>query len=120
MSVNSSEEEGGHPAVWLRVRILNSLVFSLRTTVRAVRDSLREADQSFAARLRIIVSVSEQHVTLERILDGDFCRPVGYNRAIVDTEGKLVQALSIAAEVIFEYRQGESSQIPHRLCSKVR
>src|SRR5271157_352420 len=46
MSVNSSQEEGGKPGVWLRVRILNSLVFSLRTTVRAVRDSLREADQS--------------------------------------------------------------------------
>jgi hypothetical protein len=29
--------------VWLRVRILNSLVFSFSTTVRAIRDSLREA-----------------------------------------------------------------------------
>jgi len=30
--------------VWLRVRMLKSLVFSFRTTVRAIRDSLREAD----------------------------------------------------------------------------
>src|SRR5205085_7788180 len=37
MSVNSSQDEGGAPGVWLRVRILNSLVFSLRTTVRALR-----------------------------------------------------------------------------------
>src|SRR6185437_12379230 len=35
MPVNSSQEEGGELDVWLRVRILNSLVFSLRTTVRA-------------------------------------------------------------------------------------
>jgi len=47
MSVNSSLEEGGEPGVWLRVRVLNSLVFSLSTTVRAIRDSLREADQTF-------------------------------------------------------------------------
>src|SRR5579862_3477094 len=58
MSVNSSHEEGGVSGVWLRVRILNSLVFSLRTTVRGTRDSLREADHSFSARRRIIGSVS--------------------------------------------------------------
>src|ERR1700730_19469341 len=58
MLVNSSQEEGGEAGVWLRVRILNSLVFSLRTTVRAMRDSLREADQIFSARSRIIGSVS--------------------------------------------------------------
>jgi len=40
------------------VRMLNSVVFSLRTTVRAMRDSLREADQVFSARRRIIGSVS--------------------------------------------------------------
>ena len=59
------------PGVWLRVRILNSLVFSLRTTVRAIRDSLREADQSFSARRRIIGSVSANStVVLKSILDG--------------------------------------------------
>jgi len=36
-------------AVWLRVRILNSLVFSFSTTVRAIRDSLREAAHVCAA-----------------------------------------------------------------------
>src|SRR5271166_7170661 len=45
MSVNSSHEEGREPGVWLRVRILNSLVLSFRITVRARRDSLREAVQ---------------------------------------------------------------------------
>jgi len=44
--------------VWLRVRILNSLVFSLRTTVRATRNSLREALHVFFASLRIMGSVS--------------------------------------------------------------
>src|SRR6266446_7303883 len=44
-SVSSSQVEGGEKGVWLRVRILNSLVLSFRTTVRAIRDSLREANQ---------------------------------------------------------------------------
>src|SRR5437660_11976097 len=35
MSVNALQEEGGKDGVWLRVRILNSLVFNLRTIVRA-------------------------------------------------------------------------------------
>jgi hypothetical protein len=44
MLVNSSQEEGGVSGrVWLRVKILNSLVFNLRTTVRATRNSLRDA-----------------------------------------------------------------------------
>ena len=29
--------------MWLRVRILNSLVFSFSTTVRAIRDSLQRS-----------------------------------------------------------------------------
>ena len=41
MPVNSSQEAGGKGGVWLRVRVLKSLVFSLSTTVRAFRDSLR-------------------------------------------------------------------------------
>ena len=58
---------------------------------------------------------------LKSVLDGyRLCRPVRDNWVIVDTEGKLVQALTIAAEVVFEYGQVESSQIPHRLCSKFR
>jgi hypothetical protein len=57
MSINSSQE-GGELGVWLRVRILNSLVFSLRTTVRATRDSLREVAQSSSARRRMAGSVS--------------------------------------------------------------
>jgi hypothetical protein len=44
--------------VWLRVSVLNSLVFSLTITVRAIRDSLRDADQSFSASRRIMGSVS--------------------------------------------------------------
>ena len=58
MLVNSSQEEGGEVGVWLRVRILKSLVLSLTTTVRAMRDSLRDAAQVCAASLRIIGSIS--------------------------------------------------------------
>jgi hypothetical protein len=43
MAVNSSQEAGGDEGVWLRVRILNSAVFNLKTTVRAIRLSLRDA-----------------------------------------------------------------------------
>ena len=71
MSVNSSQEEGGEPGVWLRVRILNSLVFSLRTTVRAIRDSLREADQSFSASRRIIGSVSANGTSCSKVSSTD-------------------------------------------------
>lgn len=67
MFVNSSHEEGGEPGVWLRVRILNSLVFILRTTVRAIRDSLREADQSFSARRRIVGSVSANGTSCSKV-----------------------------------------------------
>lgn len=58
MLVNSSQEEGGDAAVWLRVMILNSAVFSLSTTVRAIRDSLRDAAQVCSASFRIIGSNS--------------------------------------------------------------
>ena len=58
---------------------------------------------------------------LKSILDGyRLRRPVRDDLVIVDTAGKLVQALTVAAEVMFEYGQVESSQIPHRLCSKFR
>jgi hypothetical protein len=58
MSVNASQEEAGANCVWLRVRILNSVVLSFRTTVREIRVSFREAVQTFSARRRIIGSVS--------------------------------------------------------------
>jgi len=43
MLASSSHEETGEMGVWLRVRMLNSAVFSFNTMVRAVLDSLREA-----------------------------------------------------------------------------
>ncbi len=58
MLVNSSQEDGGEAGVWLRVSILKSLVFSLSTTVRATRDSLRDAAHVCSASLRIIGSIS--------------------------------------------------------------
>jgi hypothetical protein len=73
--------------VWLRVRILNSLVFILRTTVRAMRDSLREADQSFSTRAPDHgLGFCQWHVLLECILDRDRLRkPVRDDFVIVDT-----------------------------------
>src|SRR6202161_410321 len=50
MAVNSSQDDGGVVGVWLRERMLNSLVFSFKTTVRATRASWREADHTFCAR----------------------------------------------------------------------
>src|SRR5579864_3363265 len=71
MLVNSSQQEGAGDGVWLRVRILNSLVFSLRTTVRAIRHSLREADHSFSASRRIITSVSANGTSCSNVSSTD-------------------------------------------------
>ena len=50
------------------------------------------------------LSFCQQHVVLKSILDGyRLRRPVRDNWVIVDTAGKFVQALTIAAEVLFEY-----------------
>ena len=54
------KKEVENAAVWLRVRILNSLVFSFSTTVRAIRDSLREAAHVCAAsKLHFLFPCSE-------------------------------------------------------------
>ncbi len=58
MSASSPQEEGGLSCVKLRVRVLNSLVFSLSTTVRGSLDSLPNSDHSFSDNRRIIGSVS--------------------------------------------------------------
>src|ERR1700730_14144783 len=71
MLVNSSQEEGGALGVWLRVRILNSLVFNLRTTVRGTRNSLRDAVQVFSARRRIIGSVSVRVTSCSKVSSAD-------------------------------------------------
>jgi hypothetical protein len=67
ISVSSSQEDGRELVVWLRVRILNSLVFGLSTTVRAIRDSLRDADQSFSVSRRIIGSVSDSRASCSKV-----------------------------------------------------
>src|SRR5207237_2161533 len=69
--VKSSQEEGGTVGVWLRVRILNSLVFNLRTTVRATRNSLRDAVQVLSARRRIIASVSVRATSCSKVSSAD-------------------------------------------------
>ena len=111
MSVNSSQEKGGESGVWLRVRILNSLVFSFRTTVRAVRGSLREADQSFSARPRIIGSVSGNSTSCSKVSSTDIdCVGLSGTTGLWSIpQGQLVQTLTITAEVLFEYGQVESS-----------
>ena len=111
MSVSSSHDEGGEPGVWLRVRILNSLVFSFKTTVRAVRGSLREADQSFSARPRIIGSVSTRGTSCSKVSSTDIdCVGLSGTTGLWSIpRDKLMQPLAIAAEVLFEYGRVESS-----------
>jgi hypothetical protein len=57
--------------VWLRVRILNSQVFSLRTTFRAIRNSFRDAVQVFSARRRIIGSISVSGTSCSKVSSVD-------------------------------------------------
>ncbi len=84
MPVNSSQEEGGEGGVWLRVRILKSLVFSLSTTVRAIRDSLRDAAHVCSASLRIIGSISLSSRSRSNVSSDDgLRRPIGYHFTVV-------------------------------------
>src|SRR4029453_3381432 len=71
MLINSSQEEGGEGGVWLRVRIWNSLVLNLRTTVRATRDSLSELDQTLCARRRITGSVWDNGMSCSKVFSAD-------------------------------------------------
>ena len=82
MVVNSSQEEGGEAGVWLRVRILKSLVLSLSTTVRAMRDSLRDAAQVCSASLRIIGSISVNGTSRRNVSSVDRWRVTGYREVM--------------------------------------
>lgn len=67
MLVNSSDDEGGESGVWLQVRFLNSLVFSFSTTVRAIRDSLRDAAHVCSASFRTIASISVSKTSCSKL-----------------------------------------------------
>src|SRR5207244_2787209 len=97
--------------VWLRVRTLNSLVLSLRTTVRATRVSWREAAQTFSASRRISrFGFADGKVVLEGVLGGDrFGRSIGNHFARVNAAGELVEPETKAAELLFERRSVEAS-----------
>jgi hypothetical protein len=66
-----SQDSGGTPGVWLRVRMLNSLVFSLRTTVRATRPNV-EFDRYFSETLEM-VPVRRVSMTILCIRDDGGC-----------------------------------------------
>ena len=67
MATSSSQDLSGMSGVWLRVWMLNSFVLSLSTTVRATRDSRREAAQTFSASVRIRSSVSERGMSCSKV-----------------------------------------------------
>src|SRR5262249_56185549 len=69
--VSSSQEAGGEFGVHLRVRMLNSLVFNFRMTVRAIRGSRRNADQTLSARRRIIGSVCANDRSCSNVSSAD-------------------------------------------------
>jgi hypothetical protein len=65
------------------------------------------------------LGLCQQNILLKSILDGyRLRRPVRDDFAIVDTAGELVQAPTIAAEVVFEHGQIHTSQVAHSLYSK--
>ena len=57
--------------MWLRVRILNSVVFSFSTTVRAIRDSFRDAAHVCSASFRIIGSISVSKTSCSKVSSAD-------------------------------------------------
>jgi hypothetical protein len=98
MVVNSSQEEGGEAGVWLRVRILKSLVLSLSTTVRAMRDSLRDAAQVCSASLRIIGSISVNSTSRANVSSVDRWRVAGNPEVIHLAEKRAIRG-SVTASV---------------------
>lgn len=70
--------------MWLRVRILKSLVFSLSTTVRALRVSLCDAAHVCSASLRIIGSMSVNGRSRSKVKEA----------ATADLLGRIVRARS--------------------------
>jgi len=107
--------------VWLRVRILKSLVFNFSTTVRAICDSLRDAVHVCSASFRIIGSISASNTfLLKRVLGRYGSRwPVRNDFTFVDSPGQIVEPHAIPAESAFECRQIHSPQVADRLHFKL-
>ena len=86
--------------------MLNSLVFSFSTTVRAMRDSFREASQTLSAKMQNHrFRFTQRHVALKCIL----CRnglggPIGDNRTNVDSTAQFVEANSVAPKATLKCR----------------
>ena len=97
MLVSSSQERGGDGGVWLRVKILNSLVLSLRTTVRAIRASLRDAAQVCSASLLIIGASSLNGPIGQPQLLGAMLESKGID---MNVEGKWAQLDAVSREVL--------------------
>ena len=93
--------------MWLRVRMLNSLVLSFKTMVRATRDSLREADQTFCAKVWINSPVSERGISRSKVSSAeiDLVGLSGITEVMIDAPGKLVQAMPIPSEPCLEHRR---------------
>src|SRR5438067_12030876 len=97
--------------------MLKSLVFSLGTTVRGTRDSLREADQTFSVRLRIIGSVSDNGTSRSKVSSAeiDFVGLSGTTWLLSMPRGTTRRDACIVAEVAFEHRKIQATKAAHRL-----
>jgi hypothetical protein len=74
------------------------------TTVRAIRDSLREAVHACSASFRDHrLHLGQQDILFKGVLCGyGLCWPVGGYLAVVDSPSQLVEAYAIAAEAAFQ------------------
>ena len=113
MPVSSSQEDGGAFGVRLRVRILNCAVLSLRTTVRGMRVSLREASQTFFGEAADDgFGFAEEDVGFEGVFGGDgLGGAVGLDGIVVDTEREFVEAHAVAAEALLECGEVEGADV---------
>jgi len=85
--------------VWLRVRNLNSLVFSFNTTVRATRDSLRDAVHVCPQACGSSALPLQRHIVFEGVLRRyGLCWPVGDYFTLVDAASQLVETRAVATE----------------------
>src|SRR6266567_1905943 len=101
--------------------MLKSLVFSLSTTVRGTRDSLREADQTFSVRLRIIGSVSDNGTSCSKVSSAeiDLGGLFGTTWLLSMPRDNSYRRTPIAAKLAFEHRKIQATKVAHRLYAKL-
>jgi hypothetical protein len=104
-------DSGGTPGVCLRVRMLNSLVLSLRITVRATRPSLRGAIHICSTRRRLNASVFASRMSRSNLSSAEIDL-VGLPGSVVIDQITLAEHLSRRKEPDVVRRPNRQRTLP--------